>query len=128
MAKVTLKRLEDWPGYAVSVDGRIWSCKDYWGGFTYPWKPLKTRPDPYGYARVNLYVKGKMFTRVVHNIIWKAFHGPVPEGYEINHKDCDKMNPALGNLELMTHQGNMKQAWKDGLMDCHYGHEHYGVK
>ena len=48
--------------------------------------------------------------KYVHRLVWESFNGPIPEGYEINHKDEDKSNNALENLELLTHSDN-----------CYYG-------
>jgi hypothetical protein len=39
--------------------------------------------------------------------------GPTPEGYEINHKDRNKGNPRLDNLEFVTHPENIKHSKKE---------------
>ncbi len=39
----------------------------------------------------------------VHKIVWTTFMGDVPAGLEISHKDDDKTNNALDNLEVITH-------------------------
>lgn len=59
-----------------------------------------------GYCIVS--VNGK--NQYLHRIVWEGFNGKIPEGYEIDHKDCNKLNNSLYNLEMVTHQENMKRA------------------
>ena len=40
--------------------------------------------------------------RMLHRDIWETRNGPIPEGYEIHHKDGNKGNNDLANLELLT--------------------------
>lgn len=42
----------------------------------------------------------------VHRLVWVTFRGAIPDGLEINHKDLNKANAALRNLELRTPAGN----------------------
>lgn len=46
----------------------------------------------------------------VHRAVMAAFVGPCPDGMEVNHKDADKMNPALANLEYVTPAQNVAHA------------------
>lgn len=68
-----------------------------------------------GYLQITLYSEGKPRLFRVHQLVWEAFNGPVPDGLEINHKDTDKLNCKLRNLELVTHQENLQHAAKNGL-------------
>ncbi|TDN64266.1 HNH endonuclease [Scandinavium goeteborgense] len=45
----------------------------------------------------------------VHRLVWEAFNGAIPEGYEIDHVDENKGNNSLGNLRLMTRLENMQK-------------------
>lgn len=38
----------------------------------------------------------------VHRLTWIAFNGDIPDRLTINHKDCNKANNHLDNLELAT--------------------------
>lgn len=40
--------------------------------------------------------------RRLYYFVWELFNGPVPKGYQIHHKDHNKLNDALSNLELLT--------------------------
>jgi hypothetical protein len=51
---------------------------------------------------------------VAHKVVWIAAHGPVPEGYEVNHIDLNKNRNCLANLELLTHLGNVQHAIANG--------------
>ena len=50
-----------------------------------------------------------------HRFIWECLVGPIPEGLVINHKDGNKMNNCLDNLECVTHQRNCVHAFETGL-------------
>ncbi len=64
--------------------------------------------DGHGYLRVTLKcTDGKQHSFMYHKVLWEAINGDVPFGYELNHKDEDKHNFKLSNLELLTHKENM---------------------
>lgn len=44
----------------------------------------------------------------VHRLICETFHGPCPEGYEVDHKDRDKSNNRPENLRYVTRSGNLR--------------------
>lgn len=57
--------------------------------------------------------------KLVHRVVAMAYL-PNPEGKKcVNHKDGDKLNNALSNLEWVTHSENMKHAFKTGLWKPH---------
>lgn len=62
---------------------------------------------------VQIRVDGKLL--LAHRVIWEELVGPVPSGCEINHKNGKKDDNRLDNLELVTHQENMKHAKATGL-------------
>lgn len=45
---------------------------------------------------------------LVHRVIWEAFNGPIPAGYDIDHIDGNAHNNALNNLQAITHSDNLK--------------------
>jgi hypothetical protein len=61
---------------------------------------LTTRSDGRGYLCVSLWIKGKAYTHKVHRLVWSAFHGPIPQGYHVDHIDHDKTNNRLTNLRI----------------------------
>ena|SRR5690554_4443951 len=67
---------------------------------------LKSRPLTGGYHYVSVKINGKFVTRRVHRLIAQAFI-PNPENKpEVNHKDGDKSNNAVSNLEWVTSSEN----------------------
>lgn len=70
---------------------------------------IKIHENTDGYAQINLRDKhGKQKVHRVHRLIAKAFLGPIPDGLEVNHKNGNKMDPRLENLELVTRSENMR--------------------
>lgn len=37
-----------------------------------------------------------------HDIVWEEHNGPIPEGYEVHHRDENKRHNKIENLELLT--------------------------
>jgi hypothetical protein len=48
-------------------------------------------------------------------LVWEVANGPIPAGLEINHKDGNKQNNALGNLELVSAAQNSLHAVRTKL-------------
>lgn len=44
----------------------------------------------------------------MHRVIWEYYNGPIPEGYEIDHKDRNGLNNLIDNLKCGPHGDNMK--------------------
>ncbi len=70
-----------------------------------------------GYLVVRLKNNGKSSTKVIHGLVAKAFI-PNPENKtEVNHKDLDKSNNCVDNLEWNTRSENMKHAFDNGVVN-----------
>lgn len=52
--------------------------------------------------------------QALHQEVWKAAHGPIPEGLVIHHKDGNPSNNALENLEALTQAEHLKEHRKRG--------------
>lgn len=94
--------------YKVSNKGnvhsvaRISSQGKRCGGLT-----LKPQYDKDGYLHVGLHKNGVMKTKKIHRLVTEAFI-PNPSKYlEINHKDENKTNNRVENLEWCTREYNM---------------------
>lgn len=68
--------------------------------------PLKPETLKGGYQRVG--IGGRHV--LVHVAVAAAFIGPKPAGYEVNHKDGDKRNNAVTNLEYVTPRENVRHS------------------
>ena len=80
-------------------------------------KYLKLCVHKTGYVIIS--INGKK--RYLHTIVWEAFNGEIPAYLEVNHKDCNKLNNSLYNLEIITHQMNMKHAYENGCFKNFFG-------
>ena len=70
-----------------------------------------------GYRRVVLMKNGKQINALVHRLIAQTFI-PNPENKpEVNHKDGNKENNSVFNLEWCTHKENVHHAIETGLKD-----------
>lgn len=60
-----------------------------------------------------------------HRIIWEAFNGRIPKGYDIDHIDGNHLNNRLDNLQLLTHNENIKKRDMNGApMSGRTGYSH----
>jgi hypothetical protein len=60
-----------------------------------------------GYPRVTMRRKGQSFYRFAHQMVAEAFLGPRPDGQEVRHKNGDRSNPSLFNIEYGTRAQNI---------------------
>lgn len=89
--------------YQVSDNGEVRSfSNNKWGRRIIPLK-MKIYVTSSGHHQIVL--KGNKHY-LVHKLMYELFIGPVPEGYELDHKDRNPSNNILSNLRLTTKQGN----------------------
>lgn len=60
--------------------------------------------DRKGYATIWLGGKNKK----VHILVWEYYNGKKPDGYDIHHKDHNKANYNIENLELLSKSDHFK--------------------
>lgn len=86
--------------YLVSNTGKVISAKR--GRFLTP------KVDKYGYEVVTLWLGGKRIYRTVHRLVAKAFIENPDNLSQVNHKDFNKRNNNVDNLEWCTSRQNIK--------------------
>lgn len=68
-----------------------------------------------GYCMVSFSYQNKSKTQRVHRLLMSTFSPIGDENAHINHKNGDKIDNRLANLEWCTHQENMTHAFRYGL-------------
>lgn len=77
-------------------------------------KILKPNYTQNGYLKVNLSKNGKSTTFLVHLLVARTFFGY--KELQVDHKDTNKSNNHLDNLEYVTQQENIIRAWNNNLI------------
>lgn len=105
------KNIEGYPNYQISSIGRVKSLernivKGRGGLYKIEEKILKGGKDGKGYLFVHLYKNRKQKNYYIHRLVASAFLDNPNNLLEVNHKDEDKTNNQLTNLEWCTSQYN----------------------
>lgn len=99
--------------YAATRDGKIFSyrCNRFL-------KPAKTKD---GYLQVSLVGDNKkQYSFKVHKLVALTYLDNPNDYTEINHKDFDRLNNSLNNIEWCNHYDNIKYSRDAGNYDCIY--------
>lgn len=65
--------------------------------------------------RVSLWKDGKVKDWLVARLVAITFLGDPPDGFTVNHKDGNRMNNALENLEWLSRADNIRHGFATGL-------------
>lgn len=79
-------------------------------------KIMKPSKDKNGYLHVNLYKDGKRKSFLVHRLVAMTFIPNLENLPIINHKDEDKQNNHVDNLEFCTHEYNLNYGTRNNRM------------
>lgn len=117
--KEQIRKVVDNDNYSISNDGIV---KNKTGKE----KVLRERKD--GYLEVQLYRDGIRSHKRVHRLVAEAFI-PNPENKpDVNHKDGNKHNNSVDNLEWVNKSENMQHAYRTGLAKPHASYGMLGHK
>ena len=98
--------------YIVSSDGHIYSTSNIGRGKYH--KEISQRENSDGYMCITVGKNGKRTTGRVNRMVALAFI-PNPNNFpEVNHKDCNRKNNNVDNLEWCTHEYNIEHSAKLG--------------
>ena len=119
------KDIEGYEGlYQVSNLGRVKSLpKKTKNQYSYKEIMLKQNKDKDGYLIVNLTKNKKGKTYKVHRLVAFAFIPKIKNKEIINHKDGNKQNNSVDNLEWCTNRENIIHAFKNNLIKIKKGKE-----
>ena len=102
-AIVNWRRFRDW-GYEVSDAGLVRSMRT--GNL------LRGSVVRGGYVQVRLSDRSRSARFKVHRLVLETFVSPPPRGHQVNHKNGDKKDNTLANLEWVTPSANVLHAYR----------------
>ena len=96
--------------YIITTDGQIIDINTR--------TPRKFNEHHKGYLKCGFYINGKYKQRFVHRLVLMTFN-PVEgmDKLQVDHKDGNKHNNCIDNLEWVTNIENAHRAIKNGLWD-----------
>ena len=101
----------------IRPDGSIWRVmqrrKDRWNNVVSVFPTIPHRIDAstgVGYRTIKIMVDGVQTSALAHRLVWRHANGPIPPGLTINHKNGNKADNHIENLELATYSKNTMHA------------------
>ena len=102
-----MKKVKDFEMYSVTKDGRIYSHISN--------RFLKEYNHNHGYLSTAFHKDGKSHSKLIHRVVAEAYL-PNPDNLPtVNHKDGDKTNNNVSNLEWCSYADNNLHAIENGL-------------
>jgi len=106
------KIIKNFPNYMISNLGRIKSLNYK---RTNKEQILKQNINGRGYYYVNISVNNKYHNLLIHREVATAFLNNNKNYSDVNHKDGNKLNNNVNNLEWCTRSHNIQHAYNNGL-------------
>jgi hypothetical protein len=95
--------------YSIDADGNVYSYHTN--------RVIKTKTAKNGYKIICLHKNGKRKWLLVHRLVADAFIENPENKSQVNHKDLDKKNNSVNNLEWVTSSENMQHAKQNGKVN-----------
>lgn len=116
--------------YKISTYGRIKSLGNgkSTNSKTKSERILKSNYSSTGYEKIKLFKDGKRYYFSVHRLVAQTFIYNDKNKKEVNHKDGNKANNNVSNLEWVTSSENQLHAFKHGLQKSRMGKDHVQSK
>ena len=102
--------------YLISDSGLVYSLKNN--------KYVKPQKNHRGYLRVGIYINGKAYRVSIHKMVINTFGPQQKENQQVDHKDGNKENNDIDNLEWVSPSENIRRAFKLGLKSAFKGETH----
>lgn len=93
--------------YQVSNKGRLKSFKRVSTG-----RILSNTNSKGDYLSVILDSRGANYSTRIHRLVAETFIGEIPKGYQVHHKDGNKQNNVVENLEILSSMEHWKETVK----------------
>ena len=105
------KTIEGFCDYKISDEGQIVSLKNNQEKLLHPHFDSRKK-----YLIIGLCNNGSVKSLLVHRLVAETFLGKRKKGYEVNHKNLNKTDNRVDNLEWVTRKENMRHAKLNGVM------------
>ena len=90
---------------------------------------LKQSDNGMGYLKVNIPINGKQASKKVHRLVAQTFISNPDNLPQVNHRDCNRKNNKVKNLEWCTASYNQKYREKHGVSQTEAaGHPLFAIK
>ena len=100
-------KIPNFPNYYITSNGKLYR-RDLRTGRI---KKVNTTLDHGSYERTTLYKNGKTFNKSIHRLVAEAFI-PNPENKpQVNHKNGDRTDNCIENLEWVTSRENIQYSY-----------------
>ena len=106
-----IREINGFNGYFITEDGDIIGKRG---------TILKPFISKMGYKIATFYINGELRHKTVHRAVAEAFVDGYKEGLTVNHKDENKQNNSLINLEWCTRSYNKQHSMATGTYDRLY--------
>lgn len=106
MRKEQWKAIKGFEEYQISTSGQVKARSG---------KILAPNNNGFGYLHVHLMKDGAIHVKKIHRLVAEAFIDNPQAKPQVNHKDGNKSNNTVDNLEWATRSENMKHACANGL-------------
>ena len=101
-----MKRIREYPNYAITKDGKVWSYIRH--------RFLKPMLNRRGYLQVGLYKNNVRRMITIHQLVAKNFIYNKDNLTFVNHKDSNKQNNNFKNLEWCSARDNNIHTLRSG--------------
>jgi hypothetical protein len=102
----TWTEIKDFPNYEINKLGQVRSKKTL--------NVLKGGLDRNGYKCVNIRKEGKTYYKPIHRLVAYTFLNEIQGKNCVNHKDLNKLNNCIDNLEFCNYYENNTHMKKNG--------------
>lgn len=103
-----MREIEGFEGYFITKNGEVYSNKKY-----NELHKMVLKEDKDGYLEVGLYKNKKRYFRRVHRLVGITFLENKNHLPQINHKDGNKKNNSIENLEWCTCSNNLLHSFRE---------------
>lgn len=112
-----MKDLEIWKVKALPFESNGCLVSSHGNVKNFFWGERKISDNGFGYKKVNISKIGKKSGKqmYVHRLVAELFLGGIPDGMQVNHKDGNKENNHVSNLEVVSAKENIKHMHDSGL-------------